>query len=59
MGLGATWNPDLLYAAGQLLSRECEAKIPNAPAAKLIEASELKNAGSIGSHVHALEGVNG
>ncbi|KAH7120656.1 glycoside hydrolase superfamily [Dactylonectria macrodidyma] len=25
-GLGATWNPDLLYAAGQLLSRECEAK---------------------------------
>ncbi|KAM5343779.1 hypothetical protein ACJ41O_012316 [Fusarium nematophilum] len=25
-GLGATWNPDLIYAAGQLLSRECEAK---------------------------------
>ncbi|KIL90184.1 hypothetical protein FAVG1_06923 [Fusarium avenaceum] len=25
-GLGATWNPELLYAAGQLLSRECEAK---------------------------------
>ncbi|KAF4341952.1 beta-glucosidase [Fusarium beomiforme] len=25
-GLGATWNPDLLYAAGQLLSRECDAK---------------------------------
>ncbi|KAF4978163.1 hypothetical protein FZEAL_5408 [Fusarium zealandicum] len=25
-GLGATWNPDLLFAAGQLLSRECEAK---------------------------------
>ncbi|KAG4271503.1 hypothetical protein FPRO04_10943 [Fusarium proliferatum] len=25
-GLGATWNPDLLYSAGQLLSRECDAK---------------------------------
>ncbi|KAM0207327.1 hypothetical protein ACHAQD_012079 [Fusarium lateritium] len=25
-GLGATWNPKLLQAAGQLLSRECEAK---------------------------------
>ncbi|KAF5681280.1 beta-glucosidase [Fusarium heterosporum] len=25
-GLGATRNPELLYAAGQLLSRECEAK---------------------------------
>ncbi|KAM0324743.1 hypothetical protein ACHAPQ_008241 [Fusarium lateritium] len=25
-GLGATWNPELLHAAGQLLSRECEAK---------------------------------
>ncbi|KAM0084236.1 hypothetical protein ACKRZS_003592 [Fusarium odoratissimum] len=25
-GLGATWNPDLLYLAGQLLSRECDAK---------------------------------
>ncbi|KAF4463972.1 Beta-glucosidase [Fusarium albosuccineum] len=25
-GLGATWNPDLLYEVGKLLSRECEAK---------------------------------
>ncbi|KAF5013889.1 hypothetical protein FDECE_138 [Fusarium decemcellulare] len=25
-GLGATWNPDLLYEVGELLSRECEAK---------------------------------
>ncbi|KAL2844874.1 putative beta-glucosidase K [Aspergillus pseudodeflectus] len=25
-GLGATWNPELLYSAGQLLSSECEAK---------------------------------
>ncbi|OLN90338.1 putative beta-glucosidase K [Colletotrichum chlorophyti] len=25
-GLGATWNPDLIEQAGQLLSKECEAK---------------------------------
>ncbi|KAF5024520.1 hypothetical protein F66182_3460 [Fusarium sp. NRRL 66182] len=25
-GLGATWNPELIYEAGQLLSRECDAK---------------------------------
>jgi hypothetical protein len=35
--------------------------VPNAPSAKLIEASEPKNAGSMSSHVHALDGdrVNG